>query len=90
MVATRETSAPEEESEANMEEHQEAATTSIIVDSTQGRLATRCALFLRIDSLLMAPMEKKRGEGGMVTCKCVRMRVITEGKISLSRVVVSQ
>ena len=46
MVATRETSALEEEGEANMEEHQEAATTSIIVDSTQGRLATRCALFL--------------------------------------------
>ena len=38
----------------------------------------------------MAPMTWKNGEERMVTCKCVRMHVIVEEKMSLSRVEVSQ
>ena len=57
MVAARETFALEEKGRVDEEERREVGATSIVVASTRGRLATRCALFLQIDSLLMAPME---------------------------------
>ena len=68
------------------EGREEGATRSVgaaSVGSTRGRFTASYATLLRIDSLLMAPMIRKKGEGGMVTCKCVRMRVIAEGKMSL-------
>ena len=81
------TSTLEEEEGAYVEEGRGVGAASII--STRGHFAASCAALLRIDFLLMAPMTWKRGEGGMVTCMCVRMRVIAEGKMSLSCVVVS-
>ena len=81
-MSARETSAPEEEEGADKEE-------VAFVVFTRGHFATSYATLLWIDSLLMAPMTWKRGKGGMVTCKYVNMRVIAEGKMSLSRVVMS-
>ena len=87
-MSARETFALKEEEGADEEKGQRVGAASIVL--TRGHFAANCVALLWIDSLLMAPMTWKRGEGGMVTCKCVRMRVIVEGKMSLSRVAVSQ
>ena len=86
-MSARETSTLEEEERANVEKGQGVGAAFVV--STRGRFAASYAAFLLIDSLLMVPMTWKRGVGGMVTCMCVRMRVIAEGKMSLSRVAVS-
>ena len=83
MMLVRETFALEEEEGADVR------VGSAFIVSTRGYFAVSYAALLRMDSLLMAPMTWKRGEEGMVTCICVRMRVIAEGKISLSCVAVS-
>ena len=87
MMSVRETSALEEEEGADVKEGRRVKATSIL--STRGRFATSYAALLWIDYLLVAPMTWKRREGGMVTCRCMRMHVIAEGKISLSHVAMS-
>jgi len=88
MMSARETATLNEEEGAEEEEGREEGVAS--EGSTQGCFAASCVALLQIDSLLMAPLTYKRGEEGMVTCKCVRMRVIAEGKMSLSHVAMSQ
>ena len=52
-------------------------------------MATSYVALLYIGSLLIAPIIVKKGEEGIGMCMCVRMHVIAEGKISLSRVAIS-
>jgi len=90
MMSARETSTLEDEEGADEEEGRMiGAAWAASVVFTQGRFAASCVALLRIDSLLMAPMTWKRGERGIVTCMCMRMRVTVEGKMSLSRVAMS-
>ena len=89
-MSTKETFALEEEERVDEEEGREVKVVgATFVISICGRFITSCAAILQINSLLMAPMTRKRRKGGMVTCMCVRMHVITEGKMSLSSVAVS-
>ena len=90
-MSVRETTALDEEEGADEEGgREEGATRSASEGSIRGRFTASYATLLRIDSLLMAPMTWKRGKEGMVTCKCVRMHMIAEEKMSLSHVEVSQ
>ena len=88
-MSMRETSTLEEEEGADKEEGWEEGVVGVAsIVSTSGCFATSCTTLLRIDSLIMAPMTWK-WRGGMVGCMCVRMRVIAEGRMSLSCVVMS-
>ena len=102
-MAASDASTLEEEDIANEEEGREAKAASLAtqkaassygvgVDSWRGylALATSYAVLLYIESWLIAPMIRKRVVEGIETCRCVRMHVIAEGKISLSHVIVSQ
>ena len=90
-MSARETTTLNEEKGAEEEEGREEGAAGVASEgSTRGLFATSCAALLQIDSSLMAPLTYKRGEKGMVTCKCVRMHVIAEGKMSLSHVAMSQ
>ena len=90
MMSARKTSALEEEERANEEKGREVgAAEAASVVSTHGRFVASYVALLWIDTLLMAPMTWKRGEGGIVTCVCVRIRVIAERKMSSSHVAVS-
>ena len=89
MMSTKETSALEEEEGENVEEGRDVgATGAASLVSTCGRFTASYATLLWIDSLLMEPMTGKK-RGGIETYMCVRMHVIAEGKMSLSRVAVS-
>ena len=91
MMAAGDASTPEEEDGVDEEEGQKGTAASS-ADSKQDRLALAAnyAMLITIDSLLIAPMILRKGEKGIGTCECVRICVITKGKISLSHVVVSQ
>ena len=79
-MSARETFTLEEEKWVFKEEGREEGVASVI--SAHGRFAASYATLLQIYFLLMAPMTWKRGEGGIVTCMCVRMCVIAERKMS--------
>ena len=57
--------------------------------SIRGRLSLSCALLHRTVAASMAYITKKWGDSGKETEKWQSMCVIAEGKMSLSRVVVS-
>ena len=86
-MLARETTALDEEE--GQEEGDAGSSGAASEGSIRGRFIASYATLLQIYSLLMAPMTWKRGKEGMVTCKCVRMHMIAEEKMSLSHVEVS-
>ena len=56
----------------------------------RGHFGRSWASLYRTEPTLVVPMVVKKGEEGMGINKCLRIHVIVEGKMSLSRVAVSK
>ena len=90
MMASKVTPATEKEG-AEVEEAEEEGAIGAIGSpvSTRGSFNQSWVSLRRIEPVLIAPMVVKKGKEGIGMEKCQRIHVITEGKMSLSWVVVS-